>query len=113
MQKIVTKMMTRLGHLLYEERQQCLGLFSLEKRHPRGDMTEMYKIMQGMDKVDRGKLFSLSHNNRTRGHPLKLNVGRVKTNNIKYLFNQCVVSLWDSLPHDVVMASGLDAFKKG
>ena len=25
-------------------------------------MIEMYKIMQGMDKVDRGKLFSLSRN---------------------------------------------------
>ena len=42
-------------------------------------MTEMYKMMQGMDKVDRGKLYSLLHNIRTRGHPLKLSVGRVRT----------------------------------
>ena len=61
MQKRVTKMMTGLGHLPYGDRLQCLGLFSLEKRHLKGDMTETHKIMQGMDKVDRRMLFSLSH----------------------------------------------------
>ena len=50
-------------------------------------MIETYKIMQGMDKVD-----------------------RVKTDKIKYFFTQHVVSLWNSLPQDVVMASGLEAF---
>ena len=76
-------------------------------------MMEMYKIMQGMDKVDKGKLFSLSHNTRTRGHPLHLSVGRVTTDERKYLLTQYVVSLWNTLPQDVVMASGLDAFKRG
>ena len=73
----------------------------------------MYKIMQGMDKVDRGKLFSLSRSTRTRGHPLRLSVGRVRTDKRKYFFTQHVVSLWNSLPQDVVMASGLDDFKRG
>ena len=68
--------------------------------------------MQGMDKVDRVKLFSLSYNTRTRGHPLKWSVGRVRIDKRKYFFTQRVVSLWNSLPQDVVMASGLDAFKR-
>ena len=63
--------------------------------------------------MDRGKIFSLSHNTRTRGHPLKLSVGRVRTEKRKYLFTQCAVSLCNSLSQDVVMASGLDAFKSG
>ena len=56
-------------------------------------MIGMYKMMQGMDKVDRGKLFSLSHNVRTRGHPLQLSVGGVKTDRRKYFLTQHVVSL--------------------
>ena len=68
--------------------------------------------MQGMNKVDRGKLFSLSCNTRTRGHALKLSVGRVRTDKIKYFFTQCSVSLWNFLLQDVGMASGLDAFKR-
>ena len=76
-------------------------------------MFETYKIMQGMSKVDRGKLFSLSQNTRTRGHTLKLRAGRVRTDKRKYFFTKRVVSLWNSLPQDVVMASGLDAFKRG
>ena len=77
-------------------------------------MIEMYKIMQGMSKVDRGKLFSLSQNTRTRGHTLKLRAGRVRTDKRKYIcFYQRVVSLWNSLPQEVVMASGLDAFQRG
>ena len=31
----------------------------------------------------------------------------------KYFFTQHVVSLWNSLSQDVVIASGLDAFKRG
>ena len=65
--KRVTTMMTGLGHLPYEERLQCVGLFSLEKRHLGGDMIEMYKVMQGIDNVDRAKLFSLSHKTRIMG----------------------------------------------
>ena len=106
-------MMTGLGHLPYEERLQHLGLFSLEKRRLKGDLIETSKIIQGMDKVDRGKLFPLSHNTRTRGHPLQLSVGRVRTDKRKYFFTQPVVILWNSLPQDVVMTSGQDAFKRG
>ena len=109
----VTKMITGLGHLPYEERLKHLGFFSLEKRRLRGDMIETYKIMQGRSKVDRGKLFSLSQNTRTRGHTLKLSAGRVRTDKRKYFFTQRIVSLWNSLPHNVVMASDLDAFKRG
>ena len=65
-----------------------------------------------MDKVDRGKLFSLSRNTRTRGHPLTLNAGRVRTDKRKYFFTQSVVSLRNSLLQNVVMAPCLDAFKR-
>ena len=92
-QKIVTKMMTGVRHLPYEESLQHLGLYRLEKRCLRGDTIESYRIMQGVDKVDRGKLFSLSHNTRTMGHQLKLSVGRVRTDKRKSFLTQHIVSL--------------------
>ena len=70
------------------------GSLVLEKRRLRGDMSETYKITQVIDKMDKGKLFSLSHNTRTRRHPFKLSVGRVRRDKRKYFFTQCAVSLW-------------------
>ena len=39
-------------------------------------------------------------------------IRRVRTDKRKYFCTQFIVSLWNSLPHDVVMASDLDAFKR-
>lgn len=39
---------------------------------------EVYKIMCGNEKVDRRKFYSLSPNTRPRGHPIKVDVGRLK-----------------------------------
>ena len=58
----------------------------------RGDMTVTYKMMQGVDKVNREKLFSLSRNTRARGHPLKLSVGKVRTDKI-FLYPACCSSV--------------------
>ena len=104
-------MTTRLGHLPHEERLQRLGLF--REKAPEEDMIERSKMMQGMDKVDRWKLFSLSCNTRTRGHTVELSVGKVRTDKRKYFLTQNVVSLWNILSWDVVMASGPDAFQMG
>ena len=78
-QKRATKMIKRVEHFPYEERLRCLGLLSLEKRRLRGDMIEVYKIMHGLEKVEKEVLFSLSHNTRTRGHSMKLVSSRVRT----------------------------------
>ena len=74
-------------------------------------MIEVYKIMHGMENVDRETFLSLSQNTRTRGHPIKLIGGRSSSNKKKYFFTQHIVKLWNSLPQDVVMATNLDCFK--
>ncbi|CAM5124383.1 unnamed protein product, partial [Natator depressus] len=71
-QKRATKMIRGLEWVSYEERLKRLRLFSLEKRSLRGDMIEIYKIMSGVEKVNKEKLFTCSHNIRTRGHQMKL-----------------------------------------
>ena len=57
-QRRFTRMLPGLKGFDYEERLNKLGLFSLERRRLRGDLIEVYKIMRGMDRVDRQRLFS-------------------------------------------------------
>ena len=83
-----------LEHLPCEGRLHQLGLLSLEKRRLRGDMTEVYRIMQGVE-----------------NHPMKLIGGGFSTNKRKDFFTQRIVKLWNSLPQDVVMTTNLDGFK--
>ena len=39
--------------------------------------------------------------------------GRFRIIKKKDFFTQHIVTLWNSLPHDVVMATNLDGFKRG
>ena len=64
-----------------------MGLFSLEKRGLRGDLLEVYKIMHGVENVDRVTFFSVSQNTRTQWvHPKKLIGGRSRANKRKDFF---------------------------
>ena len=95
MQEKATQMIQGLEHLPCEGRFNQLGLFSLEKRRLRGDRIEGYKIMHGVENVERETLFSLSENTRTQwGHPMKLMGGRSGRNKTEYFFTQRIVKLW-------------------
>ena len=63
-----TRMLPGMEHLSYKERLDRLGLFSLEQRRLRDGLTEVFKIMRGMDRVDREQLFPLVDGSVTRGH---------------------------------------------
>ena len=52
-QRRATRLVNCLKYLSYEGRLKTLGLPSLEYRRERSDMIQIYKIMHGIDKVDK------------------------------------------------------------
>lgn len=65
-----------------------------------GYMIEVYFFLKhDIEKVDREKYFSLSHNTRIWGlSNLKLSGNTARRNKRKYFFEQCIISLWHSMP---------------
>ena len=96
-----------------EERLEKLGLFSLERWRLKGNLTEVYKIMKGMDRVDSQKLFPRVEESITRGHRFKVRGVMFKGDvQGKFVFTQRVVGAWNSLPGEVVEADTIVSFKR-
>ena len=70
-QQRFTRLIPGMVGLMCEERLTRLGLFSLEFRRMRGDLTETYKILT-LDRVDAGRMFLMVGEPRTRGHSLRI-----------------------------------------
>jgi len=104
-------MLPGVEHLSYKERLDRLGLFSLEQRRLRGDMVEVYKIMRGMDWVNRKQLFPLVEGSITRGKRVRVRGRRFRRNLRQTHFTQRVVGIWNALSGKVVEAGNLTTFK--
>ena len=112
-QRRATRMVSGLAGMSYSERLIRLGFPSLEYRRERADVIQVYKIMNGLDKVDRQKLFPLANerSQQLRGNIHKIMKTRSRTELRRSVFSQRVVDSWNSLPDDVVTAPSLNAFK--
>jgi len=110
-QRRFTRMIPDLKDLPYEQRLAKTKLWSLEDRRTRADLIKVYKIIHGLSAVRFSTFFELSHNERTRGHSLKLHKKRVMTDLRQHFFLDRIVNKWNTLSEDIVSASSLNSFK--
>ena len=104
-------MIRGLEHLSCEDRLRQLGLFSLEKRRLRGDITAAFQYLKGADKKAGEGFVTRACSDRTRGDGFKLKEGRFRLGVRKKFFTVRVVRHWNRLPTEVVAAPSLEVFK--
>ena len=110
-QKRATKMVRGLGHLPYEQRLKSLDFYTLFRRRQRGDLIEVFKILNGYYEIDPTKFFTLTDVSNTRGHHMKLLKSYTRLNARSNFFTQRIINSWNSLPQEVVSAHTIASFK--
>jgi len=111
-QKRFTRMVPGMRNFSYEDRLERLGQFSLERKRLRGDLIEMFKIMRGLDRVDREKLFPFLKGSRMReGHRFEVISKRSKCDVRKTFFTQQVVQVRNALPGSVVEPGSIEGIR--
>ena len=64
-------------------------------------MIQVYKIMHGIDKVDKDRLFTMTPYVATHGHSQKIFNKRFRLNIRAITFSNRVVDNWNSLTEDI------------
>eukprot|EP00061_Rhincodon_typus_P012952 g39024.t1 len=88
------------------------GLFSLECRRLRGNLIEVYKILNGMGRVESMRCFYQGGEVNNYVAPVQSAGGMFKRDVRDRIFTQRVKSAWNVLPEEVVEADIITAFKK-
>ena len=111
-QRRATKLVPNLKNLTYSERLKKLNLPTLKYRRIRGDMINVYKILNS-NKADSNKLLPLNKSRyKTRGHDKKLEKNRFNCKLRQCSFSVRVTNLWNSLNNNVTKADSINTFKK-
>jgi len=78
----------------YEERLQCLKLWTLEERRNRQDLIEVFKMCNGISRLKLNEFFT-----------------RCTRDCCKYFFSNRVINRWNQLDQRAVEATSINAFK--
>ena len=110
-QRRATRMIPGMRDKTYEERLRQLKLPTLHYRRKRGDMIEIYKILNHYDPAVTRGLLTMSDRT-SRGHSHKLEKPRANTNIRKDFFTHRTIDTWNKLPQDVISADSVIIFER-
>ena len=111
-QRRATKQIPSLKNLEYTDRLKKLKMPTLKYRRLRGDMSETFKIINGIyDRDVTEGLLDLDQNTRTRRNDKKLKKKYSKLNIRKFSFTNRIVDIWNSLPNQVMTAKTVNNFE--
>ena len=111
-QRRATKIVPTLRKLPYSARLRKLHLPSLAYRRLRGDLIQVYRIMQGFTDVQPSKFFNMETRvDSLRGHNYKIQKTRNKERIRQNCFSQRIVNVWNKLPEHIVEVKTTNSFK--
>ena len=105
-------MVQQCRNMEYNERLKFLSLPTLAYRRIRGDMIEVFKIINGKYDKQVTPCLKMSKNIRTRGNSRKLETVRAHYDRRKYFFCDRIVCVWNSLPDSIVNTTSVNSFKE-
>ena len=111
-----TKMLPETKNMNYEQRLRLLNLPTLVYRRHRGDMIEVYKMMNGLYDEEAIPNLELRRDHvvgdrRNRGHSKQLFIQRSKIEVRSNFFTRRVAPVWNSLTEEIVSAPSVNSFK--
>lgn len=110
-QRRATRYAPELNKLEYQQRLEKLNLPTLQYRRFRGDMIEVFKILNKFyDEKCIDNFFSYKETN-TRGHKFALKVVSFNANIRRNFFTNRVTIVWNGLPNFVVESDSINQFK--
>jgi len=107
-----TKLVRQLEGMSCEERLRTLGLSSLERRRPRGDLVAPSSFLRGGRGDGDAELCFLGSRDRMRGKSSKLHQGRFRLDIRRHFFTERVVKHCNRLAGEVVDAPSLSVLMR-
>ena len=110
-QRHFTKIINGCQHLSYPDRLTFLKLESLEHRRLIADLIMCFNIIRGHSCIDSSTFFTHTHYKASRGHPFRLSIPLSKHNTRRHFFSNRIITIWNSLPTELVLAHSTNSFK--
>lgn len=110
-QRTWTRHIEGLSSLSYSERLRILDLYSVQGRLLRADLLKYWKIFHDECGISPEEIFTPPPSLATRGHRFKIHHTHSTTEARRRFFSLRCVSIWNSLPDQVVALESISSFK--